>query len=309
MSFATLGRFLSKLVLFALLLSTFGCDESSVRTLGATVGLRGQDAGNAAVLALEKISDYEQVDYSQRQMVQILVQPKQVLDLPPSQLNPLLAVPRYQLDAKQIQNRIELYRQLTKAYAALQKLSDGNFGKDSQEAATAFNASLSKIRAVPQLPAGVSSLLSGVTGFVVDKKQADDIRKINLNLYRLVRAHRELWKADRPVWTAYLQRVKGAYVNNLKSVPADRFDEDQLRQYVKKPFAKTWLVQIYKNDEEARVSGETAKMENYFARVDAAFAQLEKGHVELSKQMPSYLDAIAEVDAVVSIVEPVLKNK
>lgn len=301
--------FLPKIFLITTLLLTISCDETQVKNLGSKVGLRGQDVGNSAVTALQKLAAYERIDYARRRKINIAVQPKEIFTLPQEKLNAYLEVKHYFPDVA-VSERIQLYRQLAKAYLALQKLSEGEFGKDSEEAVTAFNTSLSAIKAAPKLPSNASAFLAGVTGFIVNKKQAGDVRRANLNLYSLIRAHRELWEADRPLWEAYLKRVKGSYINNLRSIPAKNFDMEKLRKEVNQPYKDDeYIVQMYKNQEEAKVDDEIAELENYFDIVDQAFLQLEKGHIELSKQKPSYLDAIAELDRITTIVEPMFTEK
>src|ERR1041384_3809896 len=92
------------LVACFLLCSVFvlSCDEGAIRTLGAKVGLRGQDTGTAAVKAIRDISAYQDTDFNQRLMLAVLVQPPAMAATPPR-------VKRNTLDATQVASRLALY--------------------------------------------------------------------------------------------------------------------------------------------------------------------------------------------------------
>ena len=286
---------LSLLLLTSIVFLT-ACDEGQVRQLGGKVGARGQDVGNAAAAVIKDLAALEQVDYEQRLRVAILSRPAGALQTLPT-------IQRNRLDRDQMNNRIKLYKQLAKAYAALQTLSQTAFADQYAEAANELNGSIQAIKQIPNPPPGIANLVMGLGGIAVEKKQARDIKKHSVTMARLVRAYKGLWAADRPVWDRYLQRISEAYITNLNRIPPDRFDEDQLRQVVNLPYAKPYLASMYKAQEAARVNALIAETQDDLDAVDAAFAQLEKAHKELTEQEPSYTDVIASLDRIVVLLQ------
>lgn len=297
-------KLLALLLLGLLLLS--GCDEAAVRKVGAKVGMRGQDVSSSAITALTNLKNLEAVDFSQRTVAAVIVQPE-----PPRNPEgpipnvPLPTVPHNDQLLGQIQLRINAYKQFGKAYAALRELSETGFADQAETAQTELVNSINAINGLPNLPAGVSGLLPSVTGFLVDRKQAKDIRRHNKILYQLALAYKALWVGDRAVWDAYLQRVRDAYVRSLNSVPASRFDPDKLRELVNMPYTHAYLVNLYKAQEAARLDTEMQKLSSQLDAVNEAFRLLTAAHNELSTQKPSYADVIAYLDRIVTVLDEV----
>jgi hypothetical protein len=280
-----------------------GCDEGAVRSLGSKVGLRGQDVGKAATIALNELKAYESVDYHQRLNVAVLTQPQgNAANLPTIRHN--------RLNADEIASRIALYSQLTKVYAALQKLSDTNYPDQAGTAVSELNKSINDLQGLPNIPDAVGHAVGGLVELVVEKKQAKDIRKYNTILSTLIVAHQALWQADREkVWEPYLARCRSSYINSLNSVNPQTFDQKKLAELVKVPATAPYLVNLYKNQEATRVDNEIGAIQEKMDAVDEAFTQLIKGHNELSRQHPSYADAIAEFDRIVDILQPFFKHQ
>lgn len=294
------GRRLSAILIICALFFS-GCDEAAVRQVGAKVGMRGQDVSSAAITALSNLADLEAVDYSQRTVAAIIVQP-------PQTLNTLPTVEHNDQLLEQIQLRIAAYRQFGKAYAALHRLSETAFADQAEAAQTELVNSVNAIKNIPDLPASVSSLIPAVTGLIVDRKQAREIKKHNQTLHRLSEAYKALWVADRPTWNAYLERVRGAYVNSLNSVPVDRFDEKKLREVTTMPYTSGYLANLFKAQEAARLDQNKQQLIGQVDAVDEAFRLLVISHKELASQKPSYSDVIAYLDRIVTVLQDV-KNK
>ncbi|HEY6243763.1 MAG TPA: hypothetical protein VIX17_07450 [Pyrinomonadaceae bacterium] len=297
----TIKRSISALLIAGLLILS-GCDEGAVRKLGAKIGSRGQDVGTAAAKVIAELDEFEQVDYEQRLRVGILVRP------PAMGTEDLPIVDHNKLEQDQITQREKLYKQLAKAYAALQTLSETAFADQSAAAVTELNNSINNIKAVPNIPVGVSSALSGLTGLIVDRKQAKDIRKYSLTLANLIKAHRALWESDRQIWDNYLARIRSAYIDQLNKTEADRFDLQQLRKIVTYPYADSYLINTYKAQEAARLDSRITEIKEHLDAVDEAFSQLEKAHKELTEEKPSYDDIVSSLDRIVTILGELKTN-
>lgn len=287
------------LIICALLIPA--CDEGAVRTLGSKVGLRGQDVGKAATKAVKDLIAYEQVDYNQRLTVAVLVQPEGYAAMP--------TIGHNRIKANEIAGRIALYSQLTKVYASLQELSDTNYPGEAGTAVSELNKSINDLQGLPNIPDAASHAVGGLVELVVEKKQAKDIRKYNVILSSLIIAHQALWNADREkVWEPYLSRIREAYVESLNNVHSNAFDQKKLAELVKAPATGQRLINLYKAQEAARIDTEIGKIRDELDAVDDAFTQLTKAHNELSRQHPSYDDAIAELDRIPDILQPFFKH-
>src|ERR1051326_277686 len=77
--------FLPFLLLAALLVT--GCDDETVRQLGAKLAISGQGVGNSAVTTLNNLDALEAVDFQQRSIVKVVVQPEYLLTDPPADIN------------------------------------------------------------------------------------------------------------------------------------------------------------------------------------------------------------------------------
>lgn len=295
-----LKSFLSLLLVSSLLLLT-ACDEGKVRALGGKVGGRGQDVGNAAAKVIGDLVAFEQIDYQLRMRVTIFTSTPEILAV----RQPVLK--RNNKLVPQMANRIQLYKQLAKAYAALQTLSESAFADQYEDAANELNTSILAIKRIPSAPAGFSNLLIGLGRIAVEQKQAKDIRKHSETMARLIKAYKGLWEADRPVWDQYLRGVRDSYVTNLNEVSPDVFDEAALRKVVLDPVAtKPFLVSSYKAQEAQRVDALVAKTEDDLDAVDQALTQLERAHKELTEEKPSYTDVIASLDRIATLLKDIV---
>jgi hypothetical protein len=294
-------------VLVCLLLAVFatGCDDETVRQLGAKLAISGQSVGGSAVTALNNLDALESVDYQQRGVVKVVVLPRDMLKNPPPDIDKRISVKHNDELADEIATRVKAYKLFTKAYASLQRLSETKFADQAATAEgdliNAFNA----VKVLPKVPPSVTSLIPDVTKIIISRKQAKDIKKANLLLYQLCQVYKALWEADRSIWDQYMTAVANEYVVSLTSVLPDSFDEKALRDQVKLPYAQPYLAYLYKVEEGTRVDNAMRQIKDQLDSVDNALGMLEKSHKELASQKPSFSDVIGTLDQVVTVLSDV----
>jgi hypothetical protein len=292
-------------------LLSIGCDEKAVRQLGSKVGLSGQDVSSAAITALNEIKALEPEDYSQRTIAAIVVTPTPPPDPNHPNNMPDIPFPNVPHDSvlAEIDRRIEAYQQFGKAYAALQQLSDKDFADQATKAQTELVNSINNLNGIPNLPGAVTAALPAATGIIVDRKQANAIKKFNKYLEQISDAYKKLWESDRQLWDRYFDRVRSAYVNSLKAVPTDRFDQAQLRKLLGDPYQQSYLVAIYKAREAARLDQKVQALKGKLDAVDEAFRLLNNAHAKLDSQTPGFADVNSMLDRIVTVLEKVFKSE
>jgi hypothetical protein len=295
--------FLPFLLLAALLVT--GCDDETVRQLGAKLAISGQGVGNSAVTTLNNLDALEAVDFQQRSIVKVVVQPEDLLTDPPADINKKISVPHNDELSGQIGNRIKAYKLFTKAHASLQRLSETKFADQAATAESDLINAFNAVKVLPNVPASVTKLIPDLTKPFINRKQAKDIKKANLLLYDLCKVYKALWEADRPVWDQYMLTVENEYVLSLTSVPPNRFDEKTLRDRVKLPYAQPYLTYLYKVQEGARVDDAMRQIKDQLDSVDNALGMLEKSHKELASEKPSFSDVIGTLNQVVTVLSDV----
>lgn len=274
-----------------------GCDQAAIRQVGARTALRGQESCDAALKVYARLDSLADLDKEQQDFVTLLTRPA-------ASTLPLPDKPRAPFEV-QLAPRVRAYRSLRKAYAALYRLSDTAFADQTQEAAEALTDSVNALKGIPDLPAPVSSLLPALSGFVVGRIQAKEIRKHNLALHSLIRSYRTLWESDKPIWEKYITRVYKDYAQPLESLTPDQFDEERLRELVKEPYTKVYLVNLYKLQRREEARGKQQEVQTELDAVDQSFALLERAHKELAAQNPSFSDVLATLESIGSTLENV----
>jgi hypothetical protein len=277
-------------LLILLLVFTSACDPGAVRQVGARVALRGQESCDAALEVYSKVDAAADTDKMQQDLITVLTRPAQ------SKL-PLPDKPRVSFEA-QLGPRIKAYKALRKAYATLHRLSDPAFSDQTKEAADALTASINALRGVPDLPAPVSALLPTLAGFVVGQIQAKEIKKHNLALYHLAQAYNSLWENDKPIWERHIARVHTDYSAAIESLTPEQFDEARLRDTVKEPFGKPYLVSLYKLRKRDESRARQQELQTGLDEVSRAFATLARAHKELASQKPSLADVLSMLESI-----------
>jgi hypothetical protein len=315
------GRHPSKTVLgwviALMVLMLSACNEDTIRQLGAKLAISGQSASNSAVTALNNVDGLEAIDYQQQGLIKIVTLPPDLLKpLPPNtdprivlrrsnDINSLIVVKHNDQLSSEIAGRIKAYKLFGKAYASLQRLSETKFADTTATAEGNLISAFNAVKGLPDVPASVTSLIPDVSRIVINRKQAKDIKKANLLLLRLCQVYQELWEADRPVWDEFMTAVGNDYVKSLMSLPADRFDEKQLREQVKLPYPQPYLAYLYKNQEAARVDSAMRQIKDQLDSVDVALGMLVKSHKELDSEQPSFSDVIGTLDQMVTVLSDV----
>jgi len=291
-----------------LLILTFfatGCDEESVRQLGVKLAVSGQNASDSAVKTLDNLDALESVDFHQRGIVKVVVQPPALLKKPPANINELIAVKHNDELADEIATRIQAYKLFGKAYASLQRLSETKFADQTATAEGDLIKAFNAVNGLPKVPTSVTNLIPDVTKIIINRKQAKDIKKANLLLYQLCHLYKALWESDRTIWDKYMTAVENEYAKSLISVPPETFDEKALRDVVKLPYAQPYLAYLYKVQEGARVDEAMRQIKDQLDSVDNALGMLEKSHKELASEKPSFSDVIGTLDQLVTVLSDV----
>ena len=181
--FLGMRRFQYKVCVFLSLLILTGCDYNAVRQLGSKIGARGQDVASGTVTALTSTKDLEPEDYAQRSFIAVVVLP-----VPPK------GIPTVPHDTvlDEVDSRIEAYRQLGKAYEAIQQLSDNNFADQAGKAQQALVNSINNVAGIQALPPAVAEILPKATSIIVERKQVRAIKRYSKDLEQISGAYMAL---------------------------------------------------------------------------------------------------------------------
>jgi hypothetical protein len=292
-------------VLLVFVVFTTSCDEESIRQLGAKLAISGQGASQSAVTALTNLDALEAVDYQQRGVVKIVVLSPELLQTPGANINKLVTVRHNDELAGAIATRVKAYKLFGKAYASLQRLSETKFADQAATAESDLINAFNAVKGLPRVPSAVTSLVPDVSRIIINRKQAEDIKKANFSLYQLCHVYDALWEADRTIWDEYMTAVENEYLLSLTSVPPSRFDEKSLREAVKLPYTQPYLSYLYKQQEYARLDNQMRQIKDQLDSVDTALNMLLKSHKELASEKPSFSDVIGTLDQMTTVLSDV----
>ncbi len=293
------------LAYLALLLCWTACAaRSEVNRLGTSLAIQGQQVCDAALQGYRALEEHQRTDERQQELVRILTHPQ-----------PDALKPRPRSDApgfdEQIRVRVRAFRKLREAYLHLQRLSGDETGEGVEQASRSVLESAQALRGVAGLSSQLTERISELSGRLAESLKARHVRRRNAAFLELLRAYRQLWEADLPIWRDFLDRVQTDFADGLASVPSSRFDSKQLTKILKEPFAVEVQVALYKRDLRFRSAQQAKQLRDRLEAVSGALRALESAHLELSKQKPSFTEALQTLQLAGGILEDIrnLNNK
>lgn len=276
-----------RLVVLVLLAGLAACTTPRTVPMGGTVAQAGITAADGALAAYATLDGLAAVEAQRARLGNILTLPAAI-----DPWDPALAPSGERRFGPALEVRQEAFGALRAVFVEFNRLADPAFGERSEAAARALTTALAGFSAAAgtPLPEQAATRLPAAAGVVTEQLQAGAIQRHNRHLQELAGNALALWVADLPYWRAYVDTVFDSLVDQMRSLPQDRFDMAQVARAVPEPFADFIRLRLYKERFAAEAEAEKNAVLAELGRVTASLTALELATTELAKDQPSLGD-------------------
>lgn len=282
---------LAGLLALVLLVCSSGCQSSAtIQQAGSKAALAGQQLCDAAITTYTALAQMQQVDREQQGFL--------------NAMSGIARVPTTTSFSLEIESRVRAYNALKETYQAFASLSQTDSGGQVKQATQSLETSIGAIRQLPKLPDAVGQLLPDLAALATSQIQAGEIKKHSRIMFDLEKAYQALWDADRPIWTAYINKVRSTYADSVISIPDTVFDQRALADTMKTPYVTTVTMALYKQQLASMADVPVNQIIQNMDNVTKAFGALRSAHGELQQPSP----ALANIDYALNTALSLLKD-
>lgn len=293
-------RLVQRCSLLAALVVLSACATMSPRTqpLALSAATAGTAASDAADSAYEALAGLKEREYQQAKLGALLAWPS---DSEPRQIYTDLGTPPKpeagEADkwADAIAARRRAVKSMSEAYTAFQSLASSTAAADTSDAIGSLREAekaLAEARSKPLKSSVIPNPADKIAEAVITGVQAKKLKTHNAALAELVERMHELWQLDMPVWEETARIAFGGLARATLSLPDNRFDAASIAKVVEEPLSSPLRLRMYKARLLEKSAAERQALLTQLSAVGKSFTSLEKAHLELAKDKPSFDDTI-----------------
>lgn len=273
-------------IVIAILANLSACSTPRTLPLGGTVAQAGITASDNALAAYDTLGSLSEVERDRAQLGNILTFPDGV-DPWAAGLKPTDRTLQSALVARE-----QAFRDMRGTFKEFNLLSDSALGTNSEAAGQKLSSALTAFSAAAgtPLPDQVVTPLPGVAKAVTEQLQAGAIKQHNRYLRDLASNANTLWMEDLPYWKLYIDSVYDSLVNQVRSLPAEKFDAVQLAKILPEPYTNYIRVRLFKEKFQKEADVDKLRLQAQLDGVTTSLNALELATTELAKDEPSVND-------------------
>lgn len=281
-------------IAIGVLISLAACTTPRTVPLGGTVAQAGVTASNNALAAYGTLGSLSDVERDRTQLGNILTFPDGV-DPWTGGVKPTDRTLQSALAARE-----QAFRDMRSTFKEFNRLSDPALGSNSEAAGQKLSSALTAFStaAGTPLPDQVVTPLPGIAKAVTEQLQAGAIKQHNRYLQDLASNANALWTEDLPYWKLYIDSVYDGLVNEVRSLPAEKFDAVQLAKTLPEPYANYIRVRLFKEKFQKEADADKQRLQAQLDGVTTSLNALELATTELAKDQPSVSDIEYWVDSI-----------